>query len=75
MGKTTQYEKTGGYKQELADFNSLDTKDVSTKSNGTIVGTLPDGRKVNVREYSSYRMPTIEIHNPNGTRIKIRYNG
>lgn len=61
------------------DFNSLDLEEGSVKDRtgerGKIkIGKLRDGRDVNVREKSSEGHPTLEIIQPNNTRIKIRYN-
>lgn len=61
------------------DFNSLDLEEGSVKDRtderGKIkTGKLRDGRDVNVREKSSEGHPTLEIIQPNNTRIKIRYN-
>lgn len=61
------------------DFNSLDLEEGSVKDRtserGKIkTGKLRDGRDVNVRENSSEGHPTLEIIQPNNTRIKIRYN-
>lgn len=40
---------------------------------GARVGVLPDGRNVVVRPTSDSGKPTLEIQNPDRTRIKIRY--
>ena len=78
-GRAKQYNKTGGYDQAEKDFNSLDLEEGSVKDRtgerGKIkTGKLRDGRDVNVREKSSEGHPTLEIIQPNNTRIKIRYN-
>ena len=78
-GRAKQYDKTGGYYQAEKDFNSLDLEEGSVKDRtgerGKIkTGKLRDGRDVNVREKSSEGHPTLEIIQPNNTRIKIRYN-
>ena len=58
----------------LADFNSLGVQNVQVRANGTITGKLPDGRNVNVRNYSSGdSAPTLEIQHSNNEIIKIRY--
>lgn len=72
-GKTTQYEKSGGYEQAVNDFDSLGVENVKEIEGGK-VGQLPDGRSVNVRVDSSDGRPTLEIMNKNGTRTKVRYN-
>ena len=77
--RAEQYDKTGGYDQAEKDFNSLDLEEGSVKDRtgerGKIkTGKLRDGRDVNVREKSSEGHPTLEIIQPNNTRIKIRYN-
>ncbi|AME04532.1 hemagglutinin repeat-containing protein [Selenomonas sp. oral taxon 136] len=77
--RAKQYDKTGGYDQAEKDFNSLDleegsVKDRTTAERGKIkTGKLRDGRDVNVREKSSEGHPTLEIIQPDNTRIKIRY--
>ena len=69
-----QYVKSGNYNDAVADFNSLDVQNVQVRSNGTITGRLPDGRDVNVRNYSSGNSaPTLEIQHSNNEIIKIRY--
>ena len=75
--RAEQYDKTGGYDQAEKDFNSLDLEEGSVKDRtgerGKIkTGKLRDGRDVNVREKSSEVHPTLEIIQPNNTRIKIR---
>ena len=78
-GRAKQYDKTGGYDQAEKDFNSLDleegsVKDITDKEGKKKIGVLRDGRDVNVREKSLEGHPTLEIIQPNNTRIKIRYN-
>ena len=74
-----QYDKIGGYNQAEKDFNSLDLRAGSVKDRtderGKIkTAKLRNGMDVNVRDKSSERHPTLEIIQPNNTRIKIRYN-
>ncbi|AZR60866.1 septum formation inhibitor Maf [Eikenella corrodens] len=45
--------KSGNYNDAVAVFNSLGVQNVQVRSNGVITGKLPDGREVNVRNYSS----------------------
>ncbi|TDX51134.1 RHS repeat domain-containing protein [Orenia marismortui] len=72
-GKTEQWEKPGGLEQAEEDFDSLELDGVRDIPVGKL-GTLPDGRRVNVRNKSSDGRPTLEIYNPNnGRKIKIRY--
>ncbi|MGC2310233.1 MAG: hypothetical protein WA432_01270 [Candidatus Babeliaceae bacterium] len=72
-GKTKQFEKPGGYKEALEDFESLAPKDVKNIPTGK-VGVLPDGRRVNVRTQSDEGRPTLEIQDGNSDKkIKIRY--
>jgi hypothetical protein len=53
------------------DFDRLRPNDVKLKENGTIVGTLPDGRAAIVRPESE---PTLEVQRQDGTpEYKIRY--
>ena len=73
-GKTKQYDKEGDYDDALNDFNSLGLSDVKEKEGGVLVGNLPDGREVNVRNYSTEDSPTLDIYDPaTGKHIKIRY--
>lgn len=75
-GKSKQFEKEGGYEEALKDFESLSLsgiKDIHTKTTSGKVGTLPDGRIVNVRTTSSDQRPTLEIQNLNNTYTKVRY--
>ncbi|RKI63172.1 hypothetical protein D7V91_17605 [bacterium 1xD42-67] len=54
-----------GSEAALAEFYSQNPTDVSTKPNGTIVGTLADGRTINVHPASSLKgVPTVEIYDP-----------
>ena len=76
--RAKQYDKTGGYDQAEKDFNSLDleegsVKDITDKEGKKKIGVLRDGRNVNVREKSLEGHPTLEIIQPDNTRIKIRY--
>jgi len=75
-GKTEQWEKEGGYDKALQDFDDLGVENVEDMKTGYGTGKkgkLKDGRDVNVRPGSSAESPTLEVINPNGTRIKIRY--
>lgn len=67
-------EKTGGYDAAVKDFYSLPVSNVKTAPNGTIIGTLPDGKIVNVRPNSSQGSPTLEIRTSNNKAVKIRYD-
>lgn len=69
-GRTKQYDKEGGFDQANKDFDNLGPSDIHTYPNGTRVGTLPDGRKVNVRPKST---PTVEVQSGKN-KIKIRYH-
>ena len=73
-GRARQYDKLGNYNDAVADFNSLGVQNVQVRPNSTITGKLPDGRNVNVRNYSSGdSAPTLEIQHSNNEIIKIRY--
>ena len=73
-GKTKQYEKDGDYDDARADFDSLGLNNVEEKEDGVLVGTLPDGREVNVRNHSKEGSSTLDIYDPStGKHIKIRY--
>ncbi|WP_088073884.1 T7SS effector LXG polymorphic toxin [Litchfieldia alkalitelluris] len=70
-GRATQYDKSGGYNQAMDDFNNMGVTNIREIPNGR-VGTLPDGRTVNVRNKSSDGRPTLEIFDGKNS-IKIRY--
>jgi len=70
-GKATQVDKKGGYKQAVKDFDGMGLMEVRKINKGKI-GKLPDGRTVNVREYSSEGSPTLEIYDGKKS-IKVRY--
>ena len=72
-GKSQQWEKSGGKEQADRDFKSLIPHNVRDIPTGK-VGTLADGRSVNVRAKSSDGRITLEIQNANNSKIKIRYN-
>jgi hypothetical protein len=72
-GRTQQWIKNGGYDKALEDFHKLNPQNVRyLEHKCSNVGTLPDGRTVNVREISSEGSPTLEILNGQN-KIKIRY--
>ncbi len=75
-GKTTLYEKPGDFSQASKEFDSLNpsnVKDINTSYGQGKTGTLPDGRTITVRPGSTDGRPTLEIRNPNGRGIEIRY--
>lgn len=47
----------------MEDFNDLGAENVKDIPSGK-TGTLPDGRKINVRNDSSDGRPTLEIQDP-----------
>lgn len=51
----------------------MELSNIKVHPNGTITGTLPDGRYVNVRPTSDEGNPTLEIINGRNNRIKLRY--
>jgi hypothetical protein len=71
-GRTTQWDKGGGFDEANRDFDKLNPGNVRHLPNGGRVGTLPDGREVNVRPDSSSGLPTIEIQDGK-SRDKVRY--
>jgi hypothetical protein len=77
-GKTELFEKNGGAGQMKKDFDSLspsNVKDIPTPKGDIRTGTLPDGRVVTSRPFSSDGRPTLEIRNPANQRgIEIRYD-
>lgn len=75
MGRTDQWDKSGGYEQALDDFNSLnpsDVHDIETRYGGGKAGKLSDGTKVDVRPGSTAGPPTLEFQDGRN-RVKIRY--
>lgn len=72
-GKSTQFEKPGGYVEAKEDFDSLHPTDVKDIPDGE-TGILADGRHVTVRRGSKDGRPTLEIHDKTTKdTIKIRY--
>ena len=77
-GRTTNWDKPGGFDQANTDFDKLvpngskPIDDSDDASNGR-KGVMDDGRKVNVRPNSSDGRPTLEIQNGKN-RTKIRYD-
>ncbi len=75
-GYSRSYDRPGGYSDAEGDFKSLNPADVrpDPKRPGVVIGTLPDGRTINVRPQSSHGRPTLEIFDPVTKKaIKIRY--
>ena len=76
--RTSQQDRDGGLNQAKKDFDELtEGLEITTEANGTRRATLPDGRTVNVRDYSSQDGgPTLEIFDksvvPN-LHTKFRY--
>ena len=70
-GKSTIYEKPGGYKEALDDFESLGPNDIVPIDKGKR-GVLDDGRDINVRGESTDKRPTLEVQRGR-KKIKIRY--
>lgn len=71
-GRTTQFEKSGGFDQAGRDFDSLGLSDVTDIPGGGRAGQLPDGRTVVVRPSSKGGPPTLEVQ-AGRNRIKIRF--
>lgn len=71
-GKSTLYEREGGLNAANKEFDSLKPSNVREIEGGR-VGTLPDGRTVNVRSGSSDGRPTLEIQKGKN-KTKFRYN-
>ena len=75
-GKTTQYQKTGGFEQASKEFDLLNpsnVKNINTTYGQGKTGILSDGRTIILRPGSTDGRPTLEIRNPNGRGIEIRY--
>lgn len=73
------YRKSGGYERALQDFHSLELSDVVDLRlpDGRLgkMGTLPDGKKVVVRDFSSGKdsKPTLEFQTSDYEEYKVRY--
>jgi hypothetical protein len=76
-GVARNFEKSGGYKKTLSDFESLNPtniKDIQTKYGPGKVGTLSDGSRVIARQGSaSGGGATLEVQISNRKVYKIRY--
>jgi hypothetical protein len=72
---TKIYEKDGGFDQANKDFDNLDLSEIKDIPKGRI-GKLANGRRVNVRNSSSDKRPTLEIQRLGGKKaeVKIRFN-
>jgi len=77
-GKTSQYEKEGGYNQAEKDFESLNpqnVKDIKTDYGTGRTGKLENGQQATSRPGSTDGRPTLEVRNPQNKKgIEIRYN-
>jgi RHS repeat-associated protein len=76
-GRTTQYEREGGWTQTNQDFDALsprEVKTINTKWGEGRTGILSDERTVTARPGSSEGSPTLEVRTPDTTRaIEVRY--
>jgi RHS repeat-associated protein len=72
-GRTSQFERSGGFDQANADFDALSPTGVREIGGGGRLGTLPDGRTVIVRQNSSQGSPTLEVQ-AGKNKIKVRYD-
>ncbi|MFA9464024.1 MAG: RHS repeat-associated core domain-containing protein [Velocimicrobium sp.] len=76
VGKASNYEKSGGYKQALKDFDDLgpvSKKKIETQYGDGMYGKLNDGTSISVRPGSKTGGSTLEIKIPGKKIIKIRY--
>ncbi|RDY26404.1 hypothetical protein CG710_021775 [Lachnotalea glycerini] len=76
VGKASNYEKSGGYKQALKDFEDLgpiSKKKIETQYGDGMYGKLSDGTTISVRPGSKTGGSTLEIKIPGKKLIKIRY--
>lgn len=73
-GKTAQYLKPGSFMDANADFYVL-AGDCKIREHGNSIRSveLTDGTTISVRPSSAGGFPTIQINNPAGKTIKIRY--
>lgn len=71
-GRTTNYDKAGGFSEANRDFDALNPVNVRSYTDGVRVGTLSDGRTIIVREKSTEGRPTLEFQDGKN-RKKIRY--
>ena len=74
VSTAVQYSKAGGFNQANSDFDLLTSGvDVVDRGGGLRTATLSNGTKVNVRPFSSGKIPTLEIDTPGNPAIKVRY--
>lgn len=76
VGKSSNYEKSGGYKQALKDFEDLgpiSKKKIETQYGDGMYGKLSNGTTISVRPGSKTGGSTLEIKIPGKKLIKIRY--
>ncbi len=76
VGKASNYEKSGGYKQALKDFDDLgpiSKKKSEAQYGDGMYGKLSDGTTISVRPGSKTGGSTLEIKIPGKKLIKIRY--
>ena len=72
-GKAKLFTRKGGLGHAIEAFHFLNPENVRELDDGSLIGTLPDGRKVNVRPRSSDGRPTLEIQDGK-KRIKFRFD-
>lgn len=73
-----QYERSGGFSEALRWFKALATDygavvEESSKTRGVYFFKTPSGIEGEVRSFSTYGTPTIEIHQPGVSEIKFRF--
>lgn len=68
LGRTTQYDLTGGMQKAQQIFDSMDFSDVRIKGS-TQIGFLADGTTVSLYPLSSGGHPSIKIQRPGTSRV------
>ena len=78
LGRSKQYNKTGGFNQANEDFDALvrglSGTHIKDHSDGIRSAELPDNSTISVRPTSSSEKSTVQINPPRGRKIKVRYN-
>ena len=69
-GRTTNWEKQGGFAQAERDFDALSLNDVTDIPGVGKRGTLPNGDTVVLRYQSTYGTPNIEVQGRRYTKIR-----